>query len=269
MNKLWIILSDTLQDQLKRKSFYVLLTLSVLIVLTLRGCYNVNYTVNNQTIDPASIARHASLFAFHLITVSVLLMAVLLSMRMFQNDRQDGTMIMYMSRPISRWQYGFGRVAGVWLLTSLFMFCLHATIFAIAWAKSGEILYGYLVASVICTINIFFVILLTSLLSFFMPGFICAMTVTALVTVGFLSDGGLRIANSQIVKSMLTHPSTQAPSIWRIFYPKLLMVQQYAATFFNRDNFQAIGPVHPVVNVFLYSLALLIVFLLVVDRQEV
>lgn len=269
MNKLWIIISDTLLDQLKRKSFYVLLALSVLIVLTIRSCYNVSYTINNQTIDPSTIARHASLFAFHLIAVSVLFMAVLLSMRLFKNDRHDGTMILYLSRPISRWQYGFGRVAGIWVLTSLFMFCLHATIFVIVWAKSGEILYGYLIASFICTINIFFVILLTSFLSFFMPGFICAMTVMALVAVGFLSDGGHRILNSHIVKSMLMDPSTTVPSLWRAIYPKLLMVQHYAATFVNQDDFQAIGPVHPVVNVFLYSLALLIVFLLIVDRQEV
>lgn len=269
MNKLWIITSDTFQDQLKRKSFYVLLALSVLFVLTIRSCYNVSYTINNQTINPATIARQASLFAFHLIAVSVLFMAVLLSMRLFKNDRHDGTMLLYLSRPVARWQYGFGRVAGVWILTSAFMFCLHATIFFIAWTKTGEIFPGYLIASFTCTINILFVILLTSLLSFFMPGFICAMTVMAFVTVGFLSDGGHRILNSHVVKSMLMDTTTETPSLWRVIYPKLLMVQHYAATFVNKEEFQAIGPVHPVVNVFLYSVVLCILFMLIVDRQEV
>ncbi len=269
MNNLWIILTDTFVDQLKRRSFYVLLALSFLIVLSVRGCYGVSYTINNQTIDPSVIARHASVFAFHLIAVSVLCMAVLLSMGLFKSDRQDGTMILYLSRPVSRWQYGCGRVAGMWGLACLFMFCLHGTIFAVVWAKSGEIIYGYFIASFICAINILFVILLTSLLSFFMPGFISSMTVIAVVAVGFVSDGGQRIANSDVVRSMIMDPSITVPALWRTLYPKLLMVQHYGVSYVNMDEFQAIGPVHPVVNVFLYCLALLMVFLFVVDRQEV
>lgn len=269
MNKLLIITSDTLRDQLKRKSLYVLLALSVLFVLAIRSCYNVSYTINDQIVDPDTIARHASLFAFHLIAVAVLFMAVLLSMGLFEKDRLDGTMILYLSRPVARWQYGLGRIAGIWVLSSAFMFCLHATIFVIAWTKTGEILPGYLIASFICTINILFVILFTSTLSFFIPGFICAMTVTIFVTVGFLSDGGHRILNSQIVKSMLMDSTTEATSLWRIIYPKLLMLQHYGATFVNKEEFKAIGPVHPVVNVCLYSAALLILFVLIVDQQEV
>lgn len=269
MNKLQIIISDTLLDQLKRRSFYVLLAVSVLLVLTIRSCYNVNYSINNQIVDPETIAWHASLFAFHLVGGLVLFMAVLLSMRLFKNDRHDGTMIFYLSRSVARWQYGLGRVAGVWLLSSMFMFCLHATIFFIVWSKSGEILPGYLIASLLCTINILFVILLTSILSFFMPGFICAMTVMAGVSLGFLSDGGHRILSSHVVKSMLMDSSTAAPSLWRSLYPKLLMVQEYAATFISHDYFQAFGPVHPVVNVLFYNAILCILFLLIVNRQEV
>lgn len=258
----------TLQDQLKRRSFHVLLAVSVFFVLILRGCYNAEFTVNGQPLSGIEIAWHASLFAFQLIAGGMLLLAVLIAMPIFPADRQDGSLVLYLSRPVSRNQYVLGRLFGLWLLVSAFMLVLHGTIFLIAWQKTGAIIPGFLTASLLCCLNLFFVIALTSLLSFFMPGFSGAALAMLLIGIGFVSDGGHQLFGSALNQVMLPHSSGQQAAWWRLIYPKLYMVQHYAATLISGDEFHPFGPVHPLVNVLLYSLALTGMLLLVFQRQD-
>lgn len=269
MPKAMRIARYTVQDQLQRKSFYVFLAVAVLLVLSLRGCYDASYVVNNQPVTGVAVAWHASLFAFHLIAGCMLLFAVLIAMHIFTTEQNDGSMVMYLSRPVSRPQYVMGRIAGLWVLVSVFMFMLHATIFLIAWQKTGGIIPGYLFASLICCANLFFVIALSSLLSLFMPGFITALTVLAVIVAGFLSDGGHRVMSSQMAKGLFNGFGAADLPLWRMLYPKLYMVQHYAVTLISKDEFQAIGPVHPLVNVLLFCAVIVAVLLFVFDRKEV
>ena len=259
----------TVQDQLQRKSFYVLLATAVLLVFTLRGCYDGSYMVNNQPVEGAAVAWHASIFAFHFIAFGMLIMAVLISMSIFTNDQRDGAMVLYLSRPVSRPEYVLGRIIGLWLLISAFMLVLHGAVFLIAWQKGGALIPGYLTGSLICCANLFFVIVLTTLLSLFMPGFVTALTSMAIIFTGFLSDGGARLLSSPMVQTAFNSAPPPEPSWWRLLYPKLAMVQHYAVTIINRDSFQAIGPVHPLVNVLIFCAGLTAVLLVVFDRREI
>lgn len=269
MHRAMRIAGYTVRDQLQRKSFYALLAVAVLLVLSLRGCYDASYIVNNQPVTGVAVAWHASLFAFHLIAGCMLILSVLISMRIFTTEQNDGSMVLYLSRPVSRPQYVMGRIAGLWALVSVFMFVLHATIFLIAWQKTGTIIPGYLLASLICCANLFFVIALTSLFSLFMPGFITALTTLAVIGAGFLSDGGHRVMSSQMAKSVFNGSVAADIPLWRLLYPKLYMVQHYAATLISKDEFQAIGPVHPLVNVAAFCAVIMAVLLFVFERREV
>jgi ABC-type transport system involved in multi-copper enzyme maturation permease subunit len=257
------------QDQLQLKSFYVLLAAAVLLVFSLRGCYDASYMVNNQPIESGTVAWHASLFAFHLIAFGMLIMAVLISMSVFPKDHKDGAMVLYLSRPVSRREYVLGRIAGLWLLISVFLQVLHGTVFLIAWQKTGALIPGYLAASLICCFNLFFVIVLTALLSLFMPGFITALTSMAIIFFGFVSDGGARLLSSPMVQTVFSNAVPPEPAWWRLIYPKLAMVQHYAATIINRENFQAIGPVHPLVNVLIFCAGITTLLLIFFNRREI
>ncbi|MCF6291135.1 MAG: ABC transporter permease subunit [Desulfobacterales bacterium] len=259
----------TVQDQLQRKSFYLLLAVALLLVLSLRGCYNASYMINHQPVDGITVARYASLFAFHLIAGGMLLMAVLISMSILPNDWNDGTMVLYLCRPVSRPQYVLGRLGGLWLLVSLFMLMLHTTVMLIAWHKTGVVLPGYLAASLICSLNIFFAIGLTLLCSLILPGFMTALTALGLIGLGFISDNAIRLMHSSIAHNVLQNSAAPEPAWWRLIYPKLSMVQHYAATMISNDRFQAIGPVHPLVNVALYCAMVVAILLLIFARKEI
>jgi hypothetical protein len=170
---------------------------------------------------------------------------------------------------VSRPEYVLGRITGLWLLISAFMLVLHGAVFLIAWQKGGALIPGYLTGSLICCSNLFFVIVLTTLLSLFMPGFVTALTSMAIIFTGFLSDGGARLLSSPLVQTAFNSAPHPEPAWWRLLYPKLAMVQHYAVTIINRDSFQAIGPVHPLVNVLIYCAGITAILLVVFDRKEI
>lgn len=269
MDKVLRIALDTIENHLRRKSLYLLLAAALFLILAMRGCYDADFTVNNRKIDPLTLAWHASIAIFHIISLGMNLMAILLAMRIFTKDNEDGTAVLYLSRPVSRLQYVLGRMIGTWLLCTCFMFILHLTVFIIALGKTGGIIPGYLTASLVCSTNLLFIIILACLLTFLLPDFIAALTALGLITVGFASDGGYRLLSNDTIEEILTGSVTESISTWRIFYPKVGMLQHYAATLITGDTFQGLGPLHPVINVALYCVLCSILIAAVFDRKEV
>lgn len=269
MNNLFKITVYTLRDQMRHKSFYVLLAVSVLFVLLIRGCYEGNYTVNNQKVDNVTVAFYASKIAFHIIACGMFLLVAMLSMRIFSRDQSDGSTVLFLSRSVNRWQYVFGRVFGTWSLSFLFMFILHLTIFLTAWSKTGGRIPGYLTASCICSINLLFVAILVCLLSLFMPDFIAGIATMGLIVVGFISDGIYLVMQNKMVQSALQENVTTEPALWRIIYPKISLLQHYAVSFIDKGEFHSMGPVHPIINVFLYTLIAAGILIWSFNRREI
>ena len=116
----------TLRDQIRHKSVYLLLGLSILFILMIRGCYDGEYTVNGKMVDNTLVAWHVSKIGFHLITVGMLLMACMLSMKIFSRDHEDGSAVLFLSRSVFRWQYVLGRITGTWVLCLFYCFNNYA-----------------------------------------------------------------------------------------------------------------------------------------------
>ncbi|MBN2060842.1 MAG: hypothetical protein JW882_10560, partial [Deltaproteobacteria bacterium] len=150
---------------MRHKSFYVLMCLSILFILAIRGCYEGKYIINGRTVDNALVAWHVSKFVFHMISAGILLMVAMLSMKIFSRDQEDGSVVMFLSRSVFRWEYVIGRIAGTWALCTVFMFLLHLVILIIMRTETGTIFYEYMVASLVCSINLLFVIVCVCFLS--------------------------------------------------------------------------------------------------------
>ena len=110
----------TINDELHYRSFYILTIISVLFVIMLRGCFSSDMFVNGQRVDSVTMGWHASLWAFHLISAAGVLIAVLLSMRVFRRDRENGMAVSVLSKPVSRIQYVSGKITGI--------FCSHTAL---------------------------------------------------------------------------------------------------------------------------------------------
>ena len=269
MNNVIKIAIYTMRDQMRHKSFYVLLGLSILFILTIRGCYDSQYTVNGNLVDGATVAFHVSKIVFHLIAAGMFLMATMLSMRIFSRDHKDGSMVLFLSRYVFRWQYVLGRITGTWILCLVFMFILHSTIFLTVWLKSGIIIAGYLTASLVCSINLLFVIACVCFLSLFMPDFISALFTMGILFVGFISDGGYQIINSDIVKSAIPSAINGEAALWRVLYPKVFMLQAYADTIISKSEFHKMGPFHPLLNLSLFIFLTMMLMLGSFNRKDI
>jgi ABC-type transport system involved in multi-copper enzyme maturation permease subunit len=241
MRKIIPIVRYTVADLLHQKSFFIMLGVCIGFVLLLRGCYKGNYVMNNQAVDSVTVAWHASIIAFHVVSAGVLLIAAILSMNLFRRDREDGTAEYMLSKPVHRNTYVFGRVMGVWLVSFGFMFILHLTIFLITLMSAGGTMPGYLLASAVCSANVLFVVLLVCLLSLFLPDFAAAFVGLGVVGISYISDIVFQIMQNAMVQSALGTAYTRV-SVWRTAWPKVSSLQYYAVSLVDKSQFHSIGP---------------------------
>jgi len=252
----------TFKDEVRQKSFLIMFAICAICVFLVRGCYHGDYLVNGQSLDPGTVVRALSKVIFHIIAAGVMVIAALLAMRIFRRDRNEGLQSCVLSKPIGRWQYVAGKVLGLWGLSVLFMFTLHGIMFLITSINVNVIMPEYLVASLVCSINLLFVIVAVLLLSLLMPDIVAFLAVLGVGVVGFVADGIAAASQSQMAQMMMLQ-SGNAPQSnltwWKVVYyvwPKLLGVQQSATAMIGSESFTGFGPFYPLVNVLLYCLVL-------------
>jgi ABC-type transport system involved in multi-copper enzyme maturation permease subunit len=257
------LLKMTIADLVHHKSFYVMLTIGVLFVLLLRGCYKQDYTVNGRQVAATAVAWHASIIAFHIIAAGALLIAMFLSLGALKRDRDDGSVSYILSGPVTRTQYVLAKIAGQWAVSFLFMFVLHATIVVITYFNTGGVMPGYLTASLVCSLNILFMVVAVSLLSLMLPVFASGLLSVCVAAFSLVSDSFF-----QIIQKTGVSPSFSGPSFWRIAWPKTASLQYFSATLIDHSDFKGMGPLHPLVNVLLWTAVLGIILIWRFRRED-
>jgi ABC-type transport system involved in multi-copper enzyme maturation permease subunit len=250
----------TLIDEVRQKSFVIMFVICAIFVFLMRGCYQGNYMVNGQFLDTGTVVRAVSNVTFHIIGAGVMLIAALLSMRLFRRDRDDGMQSCILSKPIARWHYVMGKISGMWALSVLFMFMLHSIVFLITSINLKVVMPEYLIASLLCSLNLLFVVIAVLLLSLLMPDIIALLCVMGISIVGLVADGISAISHSQVAQAMLQQSRSQSDLTgWKVVYflwPKLSGTQQVASSFIGSEGFQGLGSVYPLINVLIYVLIL-------------
>ena len=251
-----------LTDEVRQRSFVVMFVMCVIFVFLIRGCYHGNYMVNGQELDAGTVVGTVSKMTFHFIAVVVMLIAALLSMRVFKRDRDEGMQSAILSKPITRRQYVMGKVLGLWALSTFFMLILHVIIFLTVSINLNVVMPGYLAASLLCSFNLFFVVVAVLLLSLMMPDIVAFLCVLGIGIVGFVADGIAAVSHNQMAQAMMQQSGATPQSDvtwWKVVYyvwPKLSGVQQSASSLIESESFHGFGPAYPLINVLLYCLIL-------------
>lgn len=256
------IARHTFFDEMRQKSFIVMFAVCALCVFLVRGCYHGDYMVNGQHVDAGVIVSAVSKVTFHIIGAGVMVIAAVLSMRIFRRDRNEGVQSCVLSKPIARWQYVAGKIAGLWVVSVLFMFILHGIVFLVTSVNLNVFMPEYLVASLLCSLNLLFVVLAVLLLSLLMPDIVAFLCVLGIGAAGFVADAIAAASHSQMAQAMMRQSGAGQHSDltwWKVVYyvwPKLLGVQQSATSLLGNEPFQGFGPLYPFINVLLYCLIL-------------
>jgi ABC-type transport system involved in multi-copper enzyme maturation permease subunit len=265
------IIGYTIRDFLHQRSFYVFTAVSVLFVLLLRGCFKGDVMVNGQQLDTVTVGWHMAVIAFHLISVAGMFIGVLLGMRAVRSDRDNGTLVFIMSKPVSRLQYIIGKTIGIWILSFVFMFLLHLTVYLIMLFYTGGRIPWYLAASVISSLNVFFAVAVVVTLSLFLPDTIAAFLTVIIGIVSFVSDSVYAAMKTAMARSIMENTGLpQHPvALWRIVWPKIGMLQQYASSLIRESEFSGMGPVHPSINIVLYTALIVLLLLWRFSKEEI
>ena len=269
------IAKHTLLDEIRQRSFVVMFLVCVVFVFLVRGCYQGNYVVNGQALDAATIAGVVSKAAFHAVAVVTMLLSALFSMRAFRRDRDSGMQSLILSRPITRRQYVLGKAAGLWVLSAVFMLVLQAIVFLIAAVSLKITMPGYIAASLLCSLNLLFVVVAVLLLSLLMPEIVAFLFIMGIAVVGLVLDGINALSGSQIAQTMTfwagrrAKPNLSPGEIFYYVWPKVLGMQRFASSFINGEGFQGIRSVYPLFNILLYCLILGALLLWRFGREEI
>ena len=252
----------TLIDEVRQKSFVIMFIICAICVFLIRGCYQGNYMVNGQYLDSVTVVRALSKLTFHIIGAGVMIIAALLSMRIFRRDRNEGMQSCILSKPVARWQYVTGKIIGLWALSVLFMFILHSIVFLISSLNLKVFMPEYLAASLLCSVNLLFVVIAVLLLSLMMPDIVAFLCILGVGVAGFVADGIAAVSQSQMAQSMMqqsgSHPQSDL-AWWKVVYylwPKLLGVQQSASSLIGSESFHGFGSINPLINILIYCLIL-------------
>ncbi len=264
----------TLADEVRHKSFAVMFLVCAGFVLLIRGCYTGSFVVNGQQLDPAAIALYVSRASFHVIVAGAALIAALLSMRILRRDRDEGMQSCILAKPIARRQYVAGKIIGLWALATLFMFSLHFLIFLIAFLSTGAVMTGYLTASLLCSLNVLFVVLAALLLSLLLPEAMVFLSILGVGTISFIADGVYAVSQSQAAQAMMRQAGGAASgwTWWKAVYvvwPKLFGLQQWAASLIGGGTYESFGPVPPLVNVLCYCAILGFLLFLRFEKEDI
>ena len=252
----------TLADEMRQKSFGIMFVVCAVFVFLIRGCYQGNYVVNGQLVEPGTVVRVVSNVTFHCIAAGAMFLTALVSMRVFRREQGDGMQACILSKPIARWQYVMGKIIGLWVLSGLFMFTLHGIVFAIASINLKAVMPEYLVASLLCSFNLLFVVVAVLLFSLLMPDIVAFLCVLGIGVVGLAADGISAIGQSPMAQTMMQQPGPHPQSEltwWKVIHylwPKLSGVQQMASSLIGSEAFHGFGTVYPLINVFFYCLVL-------------
>jgi ABC-type transport system involved in multi-copper enzyme maturation permease subunit len=184
-------------------------------------------------------------------------LAALLSMRIFRRERDDGTQSCVLSKPITRWQYVAGKILGLWILLIVFMFVLHGIVFLITSIKLNVVMPEYLIASMLCSFNLLFVIVTVLLLSLMMPDIAALLCVIGIGMAGLVSDGIFAVSHSPMGQAMMQQHAQSNLTLWQVIYylwPKITGAQRFASSLIGAGGFSELGPVYPLMNILTYCL---------------
>lgn len=250
----------TLMDQVRQKSFIMMFVICALSILLVRSCSQGGFMVNGQALDADAIIRVVSKVIFHIIAAGTMLLAALLSMRVFKRDRDEGMQSCILSKPVTRWQYVAGKIIGLWVLSVIFMFILHSVVFIIVTINLKVAMTEYLIASLFCSFNLLFVIVAVLLFSLLMSDIIAFLCMMGIGIVSFVADGIFAMSQSQMGQAMMQQSGSASDlSGWKVIYylwPKLSGIQQVASSLIGREGFHGFLSIYPFINVLIYALIL-------------
>jgi ABC-type transport system involved in multi-copper enzyme maturation permease subunit len=185
MRNVFAVAGIVIKELYRRKDFYVLFILTVLICLVMAS---VNIFNDKQ------IVRYLKELCLLLIWVSSLVIAITTTARQIPAEREQRTLLPLLAKPLTRTQLIFGKFLGCWIACGLVLVCFYFAFSVLAASRDHAWpLLNYFQAAFLHWIMLGVVVALTLLgsLVFAAPSSnstICFVVIATILTVGRYLD---------------------------------------------------------------------------------
>ncbi|HWC59273.1 MAG TPA: ABC transporter permease subunit [Verrucomicrobiae bacterium] len=181
MNKILAVSGVVIREIYRRKDFYVLFILTVLITGLM---WFMNFFHDEQ------IIRFIKEICLVLIWISGLVIAITTAARQIPAERESRTIFPLLAKPIARWQVIVGKFLGCWLATGIALLIFYIFFALVSASREHTISAGYLEAFWLHWQMLGIVIAMTLLGSITFTAPSSNMTIIFIVTLGILVMGG-------------------------------------------------------------------------------
>jgi ABC-type transport system involved in multi-copper enzyme maturation permease subunit len=123
MNNIFAVAGIVIRELYRRKEFYVLFILTIVICLVMASV---------NVFNDSQIIRYLKELCLLLIWVSSLVIAITTTARQIPAEREQRTLLPLLAKPLSRTQLIFGKFLGCWLACGLVLICFYAFFGALA-----------------------------------------------------------------------------------------------------------------------------------------
>lgn len=129
MRNIFAIAGIVILEMYRRKEFYVLFILTIVICLVMGS---INIFNDNQ------IVRYVKELCLLLIWISSLIIAITMTARQIPAEREQRTLLPLLAKPLSRAQLIFGKFLGCWIVSGLALFCFYMFFGLLAASREHE-----------------------------------------------------------------------------------------------------------------------------------
>jgi ABC-type transport system involved in multi-copper enzyme maturation permease subunit len=134
MRNIFAVAGIVIKELYRRKDFYVLFILTVLVCLIMAS---VNIFNDKQ------IVRYLKEICLQLIWISSLVIAITTTARQIPAEREQRTLLPLLAKPLTRTQLIFGKFLGCWIACGLVLICFYVFFGALALSREhGELAAG-------------------------------------------------------------------------------------------------------------------------------
>lgn len=204
MNRIWAVAGVVLKELYRRKDFYVLFILTVVLTLV---AGSVNF------FNDGHIVRYVKEVCLLLIWIAALVMAVTMAARHLPMERESRTIFPLLAKPITRTEVLLGKFLGCWLACWICLVVLYSFFGVVSVAREREwLLVNYLQALLLhgCMLGIVTAMTLLGSLVFAAPS--SNNTIQLVVCTGILMVG------RHLNKVALQQPEPQQTALSVIYY---------------------------------------------------
>jgi ABC-type transport system involved in multi-copper enzyme maturation permease subunit len=129
MKNIFSVAGVVIKELYRRKDFYVLFIITVLICLVMASV---------NIFNDAKIARYLKEICLLLVWISALVIAITTAARQIPAERENRTLLPLLAKPLSRPQLIFGKFLGCWLACGLTLFCFYLFFGALSAAREHQ-----------------------------------------------------------------------------------------------------------------------------------